>query len=379
MKKIAILGASGSIGMSTIEVIRRHPECFELVAFSVYTHVACIAPLLDEFKTVKMVACKSLKDVESFRMKYPMVQFFEKEEGINAVATCPCDLCVNAIVGFAGLKPTLKAIENHTDIALANKETLVVAGEMIMKKAKENHVKIFPIDSEHSAIFQCLEKNNPIHKILLTASGGPFFQKSEEELKKVTLQDALKHPNWKMGNKITIDSATMFNKAFEVIEAKWLFDVNPSQIEVIIHPQSLVHSMVEFIDGSIKAQLGVPDMKMAIAYALNDQIRLEHIANFLDFHPSVHMDFYLADKQQYLPLKLAYQALKEQGTYPAVMNAANEEAVHFFLEGRIQFIDIFSIVEKTLAAHTNIEKELTLEDVYQADGWAREYVRRMVS
>ena len=376
MKKIAILGASGSIGTNTLNVLRNHQDKFSLVAFSVHSKVDLIEQILEEFKDVEIVGVRSLKEVSKLASKYNKVRFVEKEEGLFAVATSSCDVLVSALVGFVGLAPTIKAIEHKKDIALANKETLVAAGEIVMKKAKENNVKITPIDSEHSAIFQCLENNNEVNKIILTASGGPFFKKTLKELEDVSLEDALNHPTWKMGSKITIDSATMFNKAFEVIEAYHLFNVKKEQIQVIIHPQSIVHSMVEFKDGAIKAQLGVSDMKVPIAYALSYPNRLNNIANYLSFDKVNKLEFYEADLNRFKPLKLAYNALEEKGTYPCVLNAANEEAVNLFLNQKIKFIDIYEIVERTLNAHTNSKGELTLEKIYEADKWAREFVRR---
>ena len=332
MKNIAILGASGSIGTSTLEVIKRHQDEFNLVAFSVFSKIDLIEPILQTFKGVKMVAVKSLDEVASLQLKYMNVKFVEKEEGLIDIATLnEVDIVVSALVGFVGLTPTIKAIESGKDIALANKETLVVAGDIIMDLAKKHNVKILPIDSEHSAIFQCLEKENQVNKIILTASGGPFFKKSLEELENVTLEEALNHPTWKMGSKITIDSATMFNKAFEIIEASHLFNLNASQIEVIIHPQSIIHSIVEFNDGAQKAQMGVSDMKVPIAYALSYPRRLNNIAKSLSLKEVSKLEFYEADLNRFEPLLLAYKALKEKGTYPAVLNAANEEAVSLFL------------------------------------------------
>ena len=243
-----------------------------------------------------------------------------------------------------------------------------------MKLAQENNVKILPVDSEHSAIFQCLE-NNKINKIILTASGGPFFKKSIDELKEVSVEDALNHPNWKMGNKITIDSATMFNKAFEIIEASHLFGLNGEKIDVLIHPQSIVHSLVEFVDGSMKAHLAISDMKIPIAYALSYPVRLDNISKFLKLDEVCKLEFYKVNTDVFKPIKLAYVALKEKGTYPCVLNAANEEAVKLFLNKKIKFHEIYEIVDKTLKAHKN-KKDITLQKVYQADSWAREYVRR---
>lgn len=376
MKNIAILGASGSIGTSTLEVIKRHQDEFNLVAFSVFSKIDLIEPILQTFKGVKMVAVKSLDEVASLQLKYKDVKFVEKEEGLINIATLDeVDIVVSALVGFVGLTPTIKAIESGKDIALANKETLVVAGDIIMDLAYKHNVKILPVDSEHSAIFQCLEKDNQVNKIILTASGGPFFKKSLEELENVTLNEALNHPTWKMGSKITIDSATMFNKAFEIIEASHLFNLNASQIEVIIHPQSIIHSIVEFIDGAMKAQMGVSDMKVPIAYALSYPRRLNNIAKSLSLKEVSKLEFYEADLIRFEPLALAYKALKEKGTYPTVLNAANEEAVSLFLNQKIKFSDILKIVKQTLNAHNN-DKEVTLHKIYEADTWARNYVRR---
>lgn len=376
MKNIAILGASGSIGTSTLEVIKRHQDEFNLVAFSVFSKIDLIEPILQTFKDVKMVAVKSLNEVASLQLKYKNVKFVEKEEGLIDIATLnEVDIVVSALVGFVGLTPTIKAIESGKDIALANKETLVVAGDIIMDLAKKHNVKILPVDSEHSAIFQCLEKDNQVSKIILTASGGPFFKKSLKELENVTLDEALNHPTWKMGSKITIDSATMFNKAFEIIEASHLFNLNASQIEVIIHPQSIIHSIVEFNDGAQKAQMGVSDMKVPIAYALSYPRRLNNIAKSLSLKEVNKLEFYEADLNRFEPLLLAYNALKEKGTYPTVLNAANEEAVSLFLNQKIKFNDILKIVKQTLNAHNN-DKDVTLHKIYEADTWARNYVRR---
>ena len=375
MKKIAILGASGSIGTSTLEVIRRHKDKFSLVAFSVYNRHEIVSSLLEEFNTIEVVCVKDLNDIKDLIKKYPKVSFKEKEEGLIDVALSSCDILVSALVGFVGLIPTIKAIENHKDIALANKETLVAAGEIVIQKAKENNVKILPVDSEHSAIFQCLE-DNEISNIILTASGGPFFRHTLQDLKNVTLKEALNHPTWKMGSKITIDSATMFNKAFEIIEAYHLFNVSSEQIKVLIHPQSIVHSMVEFKDCSIKAQLGVSDMKIPIAYALSYPTRLDNISTQLNLQDICKLEFYKADEERFIPLKLAYKALKEKGTFPCVLNAANEEAVNLFLNEKIQFHEIFEIVNNTIKAHKNKKGTLTLDDIVKADSWARDYVRR---
>ena len=376
MKKIAILGASGSIGTNTLDVIRKNKDKFDLVAFSVYSKIEIIEKILLEFNNVNTVSVKSLNEIKDLIIKYPDVTFYEGEEGLNKVASSSCDVLVNALVGFVGLIPTITAIKNKKEIALANKETLVVAGELVNKLAKENNVKIIPIDSEHSAIFQCLEKENEINKVIITASGGPFFKKTLDELKDVTKDEALNHPTWRMGQKITIDSATMFNKAFEIIEAHYLFDVDASQIDVLIHPQSIVHSMVEFKDGSIKAHLAVSDMKIPIAYALTYPNRLNNVAKNLHLEDIYKLEFYKVDLERFYPIKLAYNALKEKGLYPCVLNAANEEAVSLFLNDKIKFYEIIKIVDETLKAFDNTKKDITIEKILAADKWAREYVRR---
>ena len=376
MKKIAILGASGSIGTNTLDVIRKNKDKFDLVAFSVYSKIEIIEKILLEFNSVNTVGVKSLNEIKDLIIKYPDVTFYEGEEGLNKVASSSCDVLVNALVGFVGLIPTITAIKNKKEIALANKETLVVAGELVNKLAKENNVKIIPIDSEHSAIFQCLEKENEINKVIITASGGPFFKKTLDELKDVTKDEALNHPTWRMGQKITIDSATMFNKAFEIIEAHYLFDVDASQIDVLIHPQSIVHSMVEFKDGSIKAHLAVSDMKIPIAYALTYPNRLNNVAKNLHLEDIYKLEFYKVDLERFYPIKLAYNALKEKGLYPCVLNAANEEAVSLFLNDKIKFYEIIKIVDETLKAFDNTKKDITIEKILAADKWAREYVRR---
>ena len=323
-----------------------------------------------------MVGVKDLKEVEKYILDYPNVLFYEGNDGLNKVATSNCDLLVNALVGFVGLVPTVEAIKAKIDIALANKETLVVAGKLVTKLAKENNVKIYPIDSEHSAIFQCLESENPIKKVILTASGGPFLNKSFKELETVTVEDALNHPNWKMGKKITIDSATLMNKAFEIVEAKWLFDLKPNQIEVVIHPQSKIHSMVEFRDGSIKTQLGISSMKIPVSYALTYPKRLDDVCESILFTSHLTFDFYPVDTNRFEAIKLAYDGLLKQGTYFAIMNASNEVAVEKFLNKEISFVRIIEIVKETIKA-IPIDEEVTLESIIEADKKARVYARRL--
>lgn len=376
MKKIMLLGASGSIGRSSIDILLKYPEQFLLIGVSVYQQTDYLETIISLFPSLKMACVKDEKTALIFKEKYPYIQFFYGEEGLQVLAKSEYDILINALVGFVGLIPTYTAICSNHDIALANKETLVAGGQLIMEAAKKHHVHIYPVDSEHSAIFQCLESENPLHKILITASGGPFFQYTKDELKNVTLQQALRHPNWVMGKKITIDSATMFNKAFEVIEAFYLFHLKPEQIEVLIHPQSMIHSMVEFQDGSIKAQIAVPDMKLPIAYALSYPQRLPAISAFVDWKRIHQFEFYSADEERFPSLKMARQVLEEQNVSGAILNAANEIAVQAFLEGKIAFYQIDEIVAKTFAQRfaTSI---LTLEAILQADKWAREYTRRL--
>ena len=348
MKKIAILGASGSIGTSTLNVIRNHSDKFELVAFSVYNNISKIALILDEFKTVKLVSVKSLDEIKDLTCKYSDVKFVEKEEGLLEVSSIECDIVVNGLVGFVGLLPTLKAIESKNDVALANKETLVAAGSLVMKKAKENNVKIIPVDSEHSAIYQCLE-DNKINSIILTASGGPFYKKSKEELMGVSVEEALNHPTWKMGAKISIDSATMFNKAFEIIEASHLFNLDGNKIEVIIHLQSVIHSMIEFNDGVIFAQMGVSDMRVPIKYALEYPNHTHHdLFQNLDLTKIKTLNFEEVSFDRYPLVKCAIEAVKKGGITATILNAANEAAVKLFLEDKIKFIDIEKIIMETL-------------------------------
>ena len=301
-------------------------------------------------------------------------------DGLITIATlAEIDTVVTSVVGMIGLIPTIKAIESGKDIALANKETLVTAGEIVMNKAIENGVSIYPVDSEHSAIFQCLRgnENEPIHRIILTASGGPFRLKSKEDLENVTVEDALKHPNWDMGKKISIDSATMMNKGLEVIEAKWLFNLDLEQIDVIIHPQSIIHSMVEFKDANIIAQLASPDMKGPIQYALNYPERKDSDMERVDFTTYNNLTFESANNIKFPCLEYAYEAMKIGGTMPAVLNAANEVAVDAFLNREISFTQIPKLIHDTMKSHIYITKP-TLEEILESDRWAREYSRKKV-
>ncbi|WP_210618295.1 1-deoxy-D-xylulose-5-phosphate reductoisomerase [Mammaliicoccus lentus] len=351
MKNIAILGASGSIGQQALDVIREHATDFNLVAFSVGKNIAYAQNIINEFKP-DIVSVQYEEDIE--KLSHLNVEIVHGDKGLLAVSTYhKTDLLLNSILGSIGLKPTMAAIEAGIDIALANKETLVVAGELVMNKAKEKNVKILPVDSEHSAIFQCLhgENNQNINKLIITASGGSFRDLTRDELKNVTLEDALNHPNWSMGQKITIDSATMMNKGLEVIEAKWLFDLNIDQIETILHKESIIHSMVEFNDSSIIAQLGTPDMRTPIQYAFTYPERAPRDAERLNLSQIGQLNFKEMDFNRFKCIKLAYKALSIGGTMPVVLNAVNEVAVGKFLNKEISFLDIERMIEKEMKEH----------------------------
>ncbi|HJF22885.1 1-deoxy-D-xylulose-5-phosphate reductoisomerase [Mammaliicoccus lentus] len=351
MKNIAILGASGSIGQQALDVIREHATDFNLVAFSVGKNIAYAQNIINEFKP-DIVSVQYEEDIE--KLSHLDVEIVYGDKGLLVVSTYhKTDLLLNSILGSIGLKPTMAAIEAGIDIALANKETLVVAGELVMNKAKEKNVKILPVDSEHSAIFQCLhgENNQNINKLIITASGGSFRDLTRDELKDVTLEDALNHPNWSMGQKITIDSATMMNKGLEVIEAKWLFDLNIDQIETILHKESIIHSMVEFNDSSIIAQLGTPDMRTPIQYAFTYPDRAPRDAERLNLAQIGQLNFKEMDFNRFKCIKLAYKALSIGGTMPVVLNAVNEVAVGKFLNKEISFLDIERMIEKEMKEH----------------------------
>lgn len=375
MKKIAILGSTGSIGISALDIIEKNPERFEVVALAAGENVNLMKKQIEKFKP-KFVALKNkemaLKLGEILTVKNN-IKILYGEEGLKEVASCaPADVVISAISGAAGLMPTLAAIEAGKDVALANKETMVIAGEIVTKKAKKKGIKILPVDSEHSAIFQCLEgqKRNNLSRIILTASGGPFVNFTKKELKEVKPHQALRHPKWKMGKKITVDSASLMNKGLEVIEARWLFDLEYNNIDVLIHPQSIVHSMVEFIDGSILAQMGIPDMRIPIAYALTYPERITNDLPPLNLLETGNLEFYKPDMKKFPCLALAYNAGISGGTNPAVLNAANEVAVEAYINGKIKFTDLPKIIEKVLALHDSV-KNPSLEEILQADHWAR--------
>lgn len=381
MKNISILGATGSIGTQTLDVIRNSDEKINLIGITANSSVDKIKEIIREFepKYVAMMDENSAKSIEEFCSKeYPNIQVFNGIDGLIKVATLEeIDTVVTSVVGMIGLKPTMAAIEAKKDIALANKETLVVAGELVMNKAKENNVKILPVDSEHSAIYQSLRGNDlsTIKKIILTASGGPFRGKKVEDLKNTTVEEALNHPNWSMGKKITIDSATLMNKGLEVIEAHWLFNCDYDNIQVVVHPQSIIHSMVEYIDGAIIAELGSADMRLPIQYALNFEERKKEVAKSIDFYEISKLTFEKPDMDTFKCLKLAFEAGKNGGLEPTVLNGANEVVVQLFLDKKIKFLEIGDIIEDTINKFKcEINKELTLDNIIELDKKVREYL-----
>ena len=378
MKSISILGATGSIGTQTLDVIRNSKERINLIGITANSSVDKIKEIIQEFKPkyVGMMESNSAKKIKEYcDENYPEIQVFSGIEGLIKIATLDeIDTVVTSVVGMIGLKPTIAAIEAKKDIALANKETLVVAGELVMNKAKENNVKILPVDSEHSAIFQSLSgyENKDINKIILTASGGPFRGKTLEDLKDVTV----KHPKWNMGQKISIDSASLMNKGLEVIEAHFLFDKDYDNIEVVIHPQSIIHSMVEYKDASIIAQMGTPDMRLPIQYALNYPERKEMIAKPLNFYEVGSLTFEKPDLETFKCLKFAYEAGRIGGLAPTILNGANEEAVALLLEEKIKFLQISEIIEECMIVFKdNYYDELTLENIVELDEKVKKYIR----
>ncbi len=382
MKYISILGASGSIGQQTLDVMRAHPDKFRLAAASVGKNVEAARKLIVEFSPV-LVAVTDRDAYEVLRCEYRgRTTIVYGEEGLIEAAVCPqADVVVTAVVGSVGLVPTLKAIEAGKTIALANKETLVVAGHLVTAAAKRRGVPLLPVDSEHSAIFQCLqgEKREHVEKLILTASGGSFRDRTREELAHVTVEEALCHPNWSMGAKITIDSATMMNKGFEVIEAHWLFGLPYERIDVVLHRESVIHSLVEFRDTSILAQLGTPDMRIPIQYALAYPERLPlAAAKPLDLAALGALHFAPVDFDRYRCLRFAYEAGKRGGSLPTVLNAANEEAVAAFLAGRIPFLAIEEWIERALERHQPVD-DPQLEEIREIDADVRAYVRSLLA
>lgn len=375
MKKILILGSTGSIGVNTLNVIRQFPEKFEITALTVNTRIDLLEPQIYEFKP-PVVVVKDEKLADELRKRLTVkCEILSGTEGlISAAASLDYDILLGAMVGFAGFAPTLEAIKRGKRIALANKETLVVGGELVTELSKKHNSEIIPVDSEHSAIYQCLvgEDINSVKKVILTASGGPFLHLRKEELKNVTVQDALNHPTWKMGNKITIDSASMMNKGLEVIEAHWLFGLPKDKIEVVIHPQSIVHSMVEFVDGSIKAQMGLPDMKLPIQYALGYPERLISNHQKTSLPKIQTLNFFEPDLEKYECLKLAYEVMENGGTTPCVLNAANEVAVDRFLKGQIKFSYIPFLISKALENIDN-HKSPDIQTIFECDKLTRDF------
>lgn len=370
MKHIAILGSTGSIGTQTLNVVRRHPDLFQVEVLVAGSNAELLRQQALEFNPNIVVISDRQKYSElNEALSHSDIKVFcGTEAACDAVEMPQVDIVVAAIVGFAGLQPTLRAIKAGKTIALANKETMVVAGAIVTSEAKAHHAAILPVDSEHSAIFQVLqgEQHNRIDKILLTASGGPFFGRSRQQIEHVSLDEVLHHPNWKMGRKVTIDSASLMNKGLEVIEARWLFDVDVDRIDVLVHPQSIVHSMVQFEDGSIKAQIGTATMETPIQYALSYPYRIEsHLPRF-SFWDHPELTFFKPDTETFHALALAYDAIRRGGNMPCVMNAANEVAVQQFVDGKIPFLAISDVVEEAMAKASFIANP-TLDDLFQTD------------
>lgn len=375
IKRIAIVGSTGSIGRQALNVIRRHPDHYSVEVLTANTNAELLIQQAVEFQPNTVVIADESKytQVQEALAPHDIKVFAGEESLISVMEMGTIDTVLTAVVGFAGLKPTLRAIEYGKTIALANKETMVVAGEIVTRSAMQKNVAILPVDSEHSAIFQSIvgEWHNPIEKILLTASGGPFFGKDRNFLKAVTIADALHHPNWSMGKKITVDSATLMNKGLEVIEAKWLFDVRPEQIEVVVHPQSVVHSMVQFADGSIKAQLGLPNMELPIQYALSFPKREADNSRRLSFADYPTLTFAKPDTDTFTCLALAYKAIEKGGNMPCIMNAANEVAVDAFLKEKIAFLDIPDTIA-TMMEKSRFVAKPSLDDLMQTDTETRQ-------
>lgn len=381
MKKLSILGVTGSIGTQTLDVIRKSNGELKLIGITANTSVKKVIEIIEEFKPsyVAMMDRKSADDIKDYCMENKKdITVLDGMLGLNKIASLDeIDIVLTSVVGMIGLEPTMKAIEAKKDIALANKETLVVAGEIVMKAAKENGVKILPVDSEHSAIFQALRGNDikTLKKIILTASGGPFRGKFTKELKNMKVEDALKHPKWNMGKKISIDSATLMNKGLEVIEAHWLFECDYDNIQVLVHPESIIHSMVEYNDGSIIAQLGAQDMRLPIQYALNYEAREANVADTIDFYDIAQLTFEKPDLDTFKSLNLAFKAGKMGGLMPTILNGANEAAVELFLDKKIGFLQIPEIIEECMEKFKEESKEeLTLENIINLDKKIKTYV-----
>ena len=381
MKRISLLGSTGSIGRSTLSVVEKFPGLFRIVALAAGNNIELLEKQVRQFRPlVVSVVSPASADILKKRCSGLEVRILSGVEGlIQAAAAEEADMTVSAIVGTAGLVPTMAAIRAGKDIALANKEVLVTAGELVMAECRNRNIRMLPVDSEHSAIFQCLRagENRDVKRIILTASGGPFREYSKKDLAEATLAQALKHPNWNMGKKITIDSATLMNKGLEVIEARWLFDIGPESISVLVHPQSIIHSLVEYRDGALVAQLGMPDMKGPIAYALSYPDRLPEAAPALDLARAGALTFEEPDLDRFPCLAYAYDALRAGGSMPAVLSAANETAVGYFLEEKIGYGDIALVIRATMDAH-NPARISTVEDALKADLWARREAEKII-
>ena len=380
-KRIAIFGSTGSIGTQALEVIKSNPGLFSAEILTAQNNDDLLIKQALEFEP-NMVVIGDERKFSKVKeaLKNTSVKVFAGEQALEEVAALDCyDMMLAAIVGFAGLRPTLKAVESGKAIALANKETLVVAGDIVMQKAVDNRVPVIPVDSEHSAIFQCLvgETRNRIEKVILTASGGPFLGKKPNFLVNVKRDHALQHPNWSMGAKISIDSATLMNKGLEMIEAKWLFNLKPDQVHVVVHPQSIIHSMVQFEDGSIKAQMGLPDMKLPIQYAMAFPNRIPNQFPRYDFRKPGNLGFEEPDTKTFRNLLLATDALFKGGNMPCILNAANEIAVYAFLRNRIGFLDMTDLIERTMHHVAFIEKP-SLEEYFESDAEARNFAASLI-
>ena len=381
-RQLAIIGSTGSIGTQALEVVSEHSGLFEVYALTANDNAELLIEQAHRYlpDTVVIANEKKYPEVKEALEDLPVKVWAGADAIAQVVTAAPIDVVLTALVGYAGLRPTIEAIKAKKTIALANKETLVVAGELITRLANENEMPIIPVDSEHSAIFQCLngEYHNSVEKILLTASGGPFLTKTKKELENATIGQALKHPNWNMGAKVTIDSASFMNKGFEMIEAKWLFGVKPEMIEIVVHPQSIIHSMVQFEDGSIIAQLGLPNMKLPISYALSYPQRLKSAANRLDFFSCRSLTFEQPDTDRFRNLTFAFEAINLGGNMPCILNAANEIAVDAFLKGETGFLQMSDIIEQTMTKTPFIAKP-TYEDYVQTDAEARRIAQQSIS
>ena len=378
-KQIAILGSTGSIGTQALKVIEEHPDLYEAYALTANNQVELLAEQARKFMPAAVVIANEAKYLQLKEMLADLpIQVYAGADALcEIVEAKPIDVVLASMVGYAGLRPTMNAIRAGKAIALANKETLVVAGELINALAQQYKTPILPVDSEHSAIFQCLEPNNALEKVILTASGGPFRKFTMEQLQHVTKEQALKHPNWEMGAKITIDSATMMNKGFEVIEAKWLFGVRPDQIEVVVHPQSVIHSMVQYEDGAVKAQLGMPDMRLPIQYAFSYPQRIKASFDRLDFSKMTELTFEQPDINRFRCLALAYEALHQGGNMACIVNAANEVVVSAFLKDRISFLRMSEVIEASMAKVPFIQTP-TYEDYVATDAEARRIAESLI-